>query len=162
MRKVVLSRNLSKNFTLAEFTKTSHTDLQAQNIPTGEQVFAMEELCRLILQPYRDFIKLPIIISSGFRNPTLNARVGGVPNSDHVNGTAVDMYISSLPIKALAKSMYDFIKNNNINVTQFIFEPGWIHVSYDPKKIKNEFLFAYRDAVTNKMKYRLLVQSDMN
>lgn len=36
-------------------------------------------------------IKVPIHITSGFRTPELNKKVGGVPDSDHKYGCAVDI-----------------------------------------------------------------------
>lgn len=33
----------------------------------------------------------PIIVNSGYRSPEHNAKVGGVPNSQHVKGTAADI-----------------------------------------------------------------------
>lgn len=34
---------------------------------------------------------IPFIINSGYRSPEHNAKVGGVPNSSHIRGYAVDV-----------------------------------------------------------------------
>ena len=75
---------LSKNFTLEEMVATSHKGLQ--DTPTLEVVQNLQKLCVLVLQPLRDAIGRPVYINSGYRSKRLNARVGGVPNSRHLQG----------------------------------------------------------------------------
>ena len=36
-------------------------------------------------------LEIPLIVSSGYRCPEHNARVGGVPDSQHVQGRAADL-----------------------------------------------------------------------
>ncbi|SFH80838.1 Peptidase M15 [Tindallia magadiensis] len=48
------------------------------------------------LQQLRDRINRPIIITSGYRNPEHNRRVGGTPNSQHLLGTAADIRINGM------------------------------------------------------------------
>lgn len=48
------------------------------------------------LQIIRDIVKRPIVITSGYRSPEHNAKVGGVANSQHIKGLAVDLKISGL------------------------------------------------------------------
>jgi hypothetical protein len=48
------------------------------------------------MQQMRDILKVPIIITSGVRCERRNAEVGGVPNSKHKKGLAVDCYISGM------------------------------------------------------------------
>ena len=46
-----------------------------------------------LLDDIRERVGGPVIISSGCRCPQHNADVGGVPNSQHVQGTAADLLI---------------------------------------------------------------------
>lgn len=50
-----------------------------------------------LLSFYLDFVRLkfgkPIIINSGYRSPALNKAVGGVNNSKHLQGLAVDIKV---------------------------------------------------------------------
>ena len=46
--------------------------------------------CHLLLEPARREVG-PIIVNSGFRNSRVNALVGGVANSQHLLGQAVDI-----------------------------------------------------------------------
>ena len=85
---------LSKNFTLEEMVATSHKGLQ--DTPTLAVVQNLQKLCVLVLQPLRDAIGRPVYINSGYRSKRLNARVGGVPNSRHLQGRAADIHCDNL------------------------------------------------------------------
>ena len=54
------------------------------------------------LDALRESIGVPIHISCGYRCPSHNAEVGGVPNSQHVDGTAADIYTDNLSVDELA------------------------------------------------------------
>lgn len=44
-----------------------------------------------ILDPLREFLGFPILITSGYRSPALNRAVGGSKNSQHMSGQAADI-----------------------------------------------------------------------
>ena len=117
---------LSKNFTLAELTATSHPRLQ--DTPTLEVVQNLQKLCVLVLQPLRDTIGAPVYINSGYRSKRLNARVGGVPNSRHLQGRAADIHCDNLDY---AKVIFDILRQNP-NVDKVLLErkrhSTWVHV----------------------------------
>ena len=98
---------LSKNFTLEEMVATSHKGLQ--DTPTLEVVQNLQKLCVLVLQPLRDTIGAPVYINSGYRSKRLNARVGGVPNSRHLQGKAADIHCDNLDY---AKVIFDILRQN--------------------------------------------------
>ena len=77
--------NLSKNFTLAEFTDSDtamrrgiDNTLPADLLPIARTTTAMLERIRTALGDK------PIIITSGYRCPELNAAIGSARSSDHV------------------------------------------------------------------------------
>lgn len=84
---------LTRNFTLEELTVTNYKSLQSA--PTLEQLHNLQHLCSAVLQPLRDKIGQPIIITSGFRSERLNKHVGGVANSYHLRGLAADIRIKN-------------------------------------------------------------------
>ena len=98
---------LSKNFTLEEMVATSHKRLQ--DTPTLDVVQNLQKLCVLVLQPLRDTLGAPVYINSGYRSKRLNARVGGVPNSRHLQGRAADIHCDNLDY---AKVIFDILKQN--------------------------------------------------
>jgi len=54
------------------------------------------------LDELRELAGEPIHISCMYRCPKHNAEVGGVPNSQHVDGTAADIYCDGLTVDELA------------------------------------------------------------
>ncbi len=125
---------LSKNFTLEEMVATSHGKLQ--DMPTGEVILNLTFLCARVLQPLRDTIGRPVYINSGYRSKRLNARVGGVPNSRHLQGKAADIHCDNLDY---AKVIFDILKQNKYVAYTYIGRPTpnpsrkgggscWVHV----------------------------------
>ena len=68
----------------------------------------MSEVLLEKLDLLREKIGVPIYVSSAYRCPEHNAAVGGVPNSQHVDGTAVDIYTDSLSVDELADAAMEF------------------------------------------------------
>jgi hypothetical protein len=140
--------NLTKNFTLHEMTK-SETALRhdLDNTPSQEVISNLQALAANVLQPIRDHYGKGVKVSSGFRHPEVNARVGGSRTSDHCRGMAADIEIPGVSNAELA----EWIKAN-LPFTQVILEfytqgipdSGWVHVSYDPANLKKQALTAVK------------------
>ena len=87
----IMSTQISPHFTLEELT-TTKTGLS--NIPNAEQINFLRILCCDILEPLCEKLGCPLIVDSGFRSPAVNKAVGGVPNSQHLQGQAADIHSS--------------------------------------------------------------------
>lgn len=77
--------NVSKNFKVREFKCNDGTDV----------VFLSPELVK-ILQKVRERFKRPVTVTSGFRTPAYNKKVGGVENSQHLYGLASDIVVQGV------------------------------------------------------------------
>ena len=73
------------------------------------------------------------ICTSGYRSPTLNKAVGGVADSQHIEGEAIDIILLDKPLDL--KKLYNFMKSNceDLPLDQVIYErkgtSRWIHIS---------------------------------
>jgi hypothetical protein len=124
---------LSKNFSLAEFTKSQTAERKGiDNTPQGEHLESAEALFAEVVQPVRDMFG-PTVINSGYRSPELNDAVGGSSKSQHCKGEAVDIEVPGTPNAEVAEWIRD-----NLDFDQLILEfytpgipdSGWVHVSY--------------------------------
>lgn len=121
---------MPKYFTISELI---HSDTAvARKIWNGanrEQEDNLNALVDAVLDPLRLFYGRPIMISSGFRCPTLNKAVGGVSTSQHLRGEAADISTGSkLENRRLAKMIVEL----KLPWDQLIDEAdyAWVHISY--------------------------------
>jgi zinc D-Ala-D-Ala carboxypeptidase len=138
--------NLSKNFTLAEMTK-SETALRLgmDNTPGEQEISALKLLAERVLQPVRDHFGKGVKVNSGFRHPEVNAKVGGSKTSDHCRGQAADIEIPGVPNAELAEWIKDNLEFRQLILefyTPGIPDSGWVHVSYVPEDNKKQVLTA--------------------
>ena len=116
---------LSPHFTLAEFCNLQK---YPANVPSIQQIANMTYGCRSLLEPAREAIGCPIIVNSGFRNTRVNARVGGVRNSQHLQGQAVDIRPKD---PAKFQRLVSFLKAH-AQTDQLLTGSGWLHISWAP------------------------------
>lgn len=121
---------VSKNFNLEEFVKPA--DLEAGlNYPILNNI---QGLIDNVLQPARTRLGIPIRVHSAYRNPTFNASIGGVPNSQHVHGMAADISPVPATLENFKKLWDELIKQDYDqiiweNAKAFSQKPSHIHVS---------------------------------
>lgn len=120
------------NFTMSELLHSDEAIRhKINNIPNDKQI--LDNLLNLIvyvLQPLRDYIGKPIIVTSGYRCKTLNElpTIKGASNSQHVVGQAVDIYVKDLTVKQLI----DKVIESGIEYDQLINEKDcWCHLSFN-------------------------------
>jgi hypothetical protein len=124
---------LSKNFSLAEFTKSQTAERKGiDNTPQGEHMDAAVALFENVVQPVRDHFG-PTVINSGYRSPELNDAVGGSSKSQHCKGEAADIEVLGVANPELAQWIHDNLDFDQLIlefVTPGIPDSGWVHVSY--------------------------------
>ena len=124
---------LSPHFTLAEMCESQTAEKHGiANIPSSEAVANMRRLCEGCLEPLREALGLPIIITSGYRTKALNNHIlHSARKSQHVSGQAADFYVEGTSRRELLiKAFHLIIVNEDIDYDQLILYPTFIHVSY--------------------------------
>ena len=118
---------LSPHFSLFEMTATSR---KVENTPSVEAIVNLCRLCNEVLEPARKIYGRPIIVTSGYRCPKLNALVGGVKTSRHLTGQAADLRVES---KELGRKLFDALKTLP-GIDELLYEhkgsATWIHVAW--------------------------------
>ena len=107
-----------------------------ENFPTWEDVENLKELATDVLDPIRIAWGQPIAVTSGYRGVVLNAKVGGVLNSAHLVGRAVDVRLASWSKKSITdlfKLIQSMVEDGLIEVDQVILyrKKKIVHVSHE-------------------------------
>ena len=146
---------LSEHFELTEFTASAVAlSKRIKNVANEEAIENLKLLCENVLEPIREMVGRPIIITSGYRSPALNKAVGGSKTSQHMFGQAADIIVKG----ASKQEMYYIgqqIRKSGIAFDQMIFEgilePSiktdwkrgvtWLHISYRKGYNRKQVLF---------------------
>ena len=140
--------SLSPHFCLDEFTKSSTAMKHGiKNTPPQEAADNLRALCQGCLEPLREALGLPVVITSGYRTKALNSMLAhSSERSQHMLGQAADFYVAEPkdlnlepgtlnPVKPtrrelLIKAFRLIILDESIDYDQLILYPSFIHVSY--------------------------------
>ena len=157
---------LSEHYTLGEMTKTS---TGMMNIPSRVSIENLKRVCGWLealrarynlryVSPPSDHpahpgtppnlggekdTEEPIIISSGYRSPEVNRRVGGSATSNHLTGCAVDIRVAGIE-QALryAVILMDYADETRQDYDELLIERNkggryWVHFAVRPPKSQN-------------------------
>ena len=89
----------------------------------------------------------PIIISSGYRSPQLNKKVGGSPTSNHLTGCAVDIRVYGIEqAMRYAVILMDYADETKQDYDELIIERNksggyWLHFAVRPKDNRRKTMF---------------------
>ena len=89
----------------------------------------------------------PIIISSGYRSPELNKKVGGSPTSNHLTGCAVDIRVYGIEqAMRYAVILMDYADETKQDYDEILIERNsngdyWLHFSVRPKDNRRKTMF---------------------
>lgn len=142
--------NLSPNFTEAEFTYSDTAKrLGIDNSLDEAHRKVAKHTCEYFAEPLRKLLnehygcKVIVRITSGYRGPKLNAKVGGVSTSQHCTAEAIDFVaykvINKVQYRIAPAEVFKLIKKwvaeGKLSVDQCIDEYGsggavWTHCSY--------------------------------
>ena len=135
-----------KHFYFSEFFNSSTAAKNGiKNEPLSDErgrvMLNIKLLVDNVLEPIRDMVCTPIIITSGYRCPQVNRLVGGVDNSQHMSGCAADFHVMGFT-PSMMYEVYLYI-SNTLEFDQLIFyrSKNIIHVSYVEKDNRREAFF---------------------
>ena len=136
---------LSEHFTLGEMTKSnSHPEIY--NVPTHEAIANLKRLCQW-LEVLRERSGGPIVINSGYRSPQLNRAVGGVSNSNHLTGCAVDIRVENMEqLIRYAAILLDYADESQQEFDELLVERNrfgaiWLHFAVRFRGNRHKVLF---------------------
>ena len=146
---------LSKNFKLIEFTKSSTAIRRGIKNEAGSgEIKNLTDLCYGILEPVRAKFEKPVIITSGYRSEELCEAIGSKKTSQHTLGKAVDFEIAGVSNLKVALWL-----SNNVDYDQLILEywkeeekdpnSGWIHASFSEGNNRKQVLTFDGKSYTN-------------
>jgi len=117
---------LSPHFELIEFIQSpTGARMRIDNTPAPLHIENLRKLSLTVLEPIRTKLGRPIIVTSGYRCPRLNAAVGGASSSAHLKGAAADIIVPGLS----ADQLFEQIRRLDLVVDQVINEyHQWVHV----------------------------------
>lgn len=113
------NKYLSKNFQVHEFKCNDGSD----------PIFIAPELV-VILQKARDHFGKPLNINSAFRTASYNKKVGGATYSQHLYGTACDIWISGVS----QRDLYNFLETLLPNTGGLGLYADFVHVDIRQSK----------------------------
>lgn len=131
---------LTENFTTQEVTRSDTAQrLKIDNCLSIEILDNAYKFSKGVLQPLREHIGRPFIISSWYRSKALNEAVGGTHNSAHLKAQAVDFVIGGLSARQTYEIVLETLKTLHIPFDQLIFESftkdghttEWVHLSWE-------------------------------
>ena len=134
-----------KYFTLKELM---HSNVALQNdvvnLPSrreeAEVYLNLMVLVDSLLDPIRERFAVPMIITSGYRCERLNKLVGGVENSQHMKGEAVDFCFANFSKKDMAAAFFEIAEEFNFDQLIYYKKKGIIHISYRRKNNRHQII----------------------
>ncbi|QJR15357.1 D-Ala-D-Ala carboxypeptidase family metallohydrolase [Usitatibacter palustris] len=124
-------RRITEHFTMDElvFSQTA-LRLGIDNTPTAETQRNLVLLARFLEDVRALLGDSPLVISSGYRSPALNQRIGGSLNSAHMSGLAADF---TVPAAGTVLQVCRVIERSGLGFEQLIHEfGGWVHLAIPP------------------------------
>nr|QJB19715.1 MAG: peptidase [Microvirus sp.] len=126
---------------------TEFFDYQEFGITDETEISIRENIKKLVInvmEKIRAEYGMPIYITSGYRTPEHNKKVGGVANSQHIYGEACDF--TGRDFKRLLRIIDEMDDKGLLNYDQLIIyrKRQFIHVSYRNESInRNQFIIKF-------------------
>lgn len=120
---------LTKNFSLPEFASKDGSyfpeDVKKNLVTLAQQ-----------LQVIRDHFGKAVTVTSGYRSPDHNERIGGAKESFHVRGMAADIKVAGVSPYILGKQIEMLIDAGKMIQGGIGIYDSWVHYDFRGKKIR--------------------------
>lgn len=109
------------------------------NTPNADQIANAQALVENVLDPIREYIDLPVIVTSFFRGQECNDEIGGADESKHLEAKAADIVTFKDGIRR-NDLILDAVEALDLPFDRLIREKGtfdnpqWIHIEFDRDK----------------------------
>ena len=134
---------LTEHFTIEEFTRSNIASRLRIDNRVPDELMANIQLTANKLELVRKVLGFPIMITSGYRCPLLNARVGGVSTSAHTKGLAVDFHCAYGTPKEICQRLID----TGVQFDKLIQEHNqWVHIGFSPNYNRQIVLTAIKNS----------------
>lgn len=130
--------NLSKYFTLEEATFSETAARHGIENQPDELTLSQMKRTAEKLDAVREFLNVPVYVSSWLRVLELNRKIGSKDSSQHVKGEAVDFKAAKF---GTPKDIVDALMTAGIEFDQLILEfNSWVHVSFRDESNRGQVL----------------------
>ena len=102
---------------------TEHFKVKEFACKDGSPIVFVDKYLAELLEILRKTINKPVIITSGYRTPEHNKKVGGAEYSYHMRGMAADITVKGMTPKDVAKEL-DKLAPNSCGI---IVYKSWVH-----------------------------------
>lgn len=123
-----------KFFTISELSRSATAKkLGIDNTPTKEIEANLTLFINNVLDPIRSDWGEPITVSSGYRCPELNSKIGGAKTSGHQYGFCADLQVKGgeMRLRKFAEFVYSWILDYQMKFDELLFERSgntvWLH-----------------------------------
>ena len=127
-------------FTVSELC---HSDIARKNgiinTPGMKELHNLERITIPHMNIIRKFLDCPIVVNSGFRCQELNKKVGGVYNSKHLEGLAVDGIPKGLNLRECWNKLRDNKYASLLDQCILYEKRGFIHFGFSKEVPRQQF-----------------------
>lgn len=120
---------LTPNFSLDEFRSKDGSSFPSE-IVQSLTILANQ------LQALRTELGRSITITSGYRSPSHNLKVGGAKDSFHVRGMAADIQVSGMTPKQVYDAIEKLIKEGKMKEGGLGLYKSWVHYDFRGRRIR--------------------------
>ena len=122
---------IMKYFSLTEMTRSATAKrLGIDNTPSDDIKNNLTLFIEKVLDPIREDWGGSISVSSGYRCPELNAKVGGAKTSGHMYGYCADLQVKG-DLRKFSNFVIEWMKDHHMKFDELLFERSgnvtWLH-----------------------------------